>query len=218
MTSYVAAVAAAAEEAGRLNRIADDLLLLSRGDQGQLPLHPEVTNIHELLVTIAHHAEDRMKAAGISCSVDAPVDLEGTLDRERIRQAIDNLVDNALRFSPTGSDLDLSARAHAEDLVIEVADHGTGFPTDFLPHAFERFSRPDSSRSRNEGGAGLGLAIVMAIAVAHGGFADSWSIGPRVVPAFASSYRAPMCSVRGSAPEYQTRNAQVLDLGGTPRP
>jgi len=169
----LSAVTAAAEEAARLNRIADDLLLLSRGDQGQLPVHPEVTNVHQLLTKIAHHAEGRLQVAGISLRVDAPSTLSAMLDPDRIRQAIDNLVDNALRFSPTGCDITLAARAHDKDLELEVADHGPGFPADFLPHVFERFRRPDSSRSRNEGGAGLGLAIVMTIAVAHGGTATA---------------------------------------------
>ncbi len=67
--------------------------------------------------------------------------------------------------------IELVARASGADLDIEVRDDGPGFPAEFLPHAFERFRRPDSGRSRGDGGAGLGLAIVQAIAVAHGGVA-----------------------------------------------
>jgi signal transduction histidine kinase len=169
----VAAIAAAADEAARLNRIADDLLLLSRGDQDQLPMHFEVTNVHQLFTMIAHHAEGRMHSHRISCKVDVPTDLYAKLDGDRVRQAIDNLVENALRFSPSGAEIALAARAHGEDLELEVADQGPGFPTDFLPYAFERFRRPDSSRSRIEGGAGLGLAIVKTIAIAHGGTATA---------------------------------------------
>ena len=65
----------------------------------------------------------------------------------------------------------LAARASGADLDIEVRDDGPGFPAEFLPHAFERFRRPDSGRSRDDGGAGLGLAIVQAVAAAHGGVA-----------------------------------------------
>ena len=78
---------------------------------------------------------------------------------------------NALRFAPRGSVIVLAARADGRDLEIEVSDDGPGFPAGFLPHAFERFARPDSGRSRGDGGTGLGLAIVRAIAVAHGGVA-----------------------------------------------
>jgi two-component system, OmpR family, sensor kinase len=92
-----------------------------------------------------------------------------TVDAGRIRQAVDNLVDNALRFAPRGTEILLAASRAGPVLVIEVRDRGPGFPPDFLPHAFERFRRPDRGRGRSEGGAGLGLAIVRAIALAHGG-------------------------------------------------
>ncbi|WP_180934010.1 sensor histidine kinase [Nocardioides ungokensis] len=88
-------------------------------------------------------------------------------------EAVDNLVDNALRFAPSGTSITISARAVGQDLTVEVSDSGPGFPEQFLPHAFERFARPDSSRARRDGGAGLGLAIVSAIAHAHGGRAEA---------------------------------------------
>ena len=95
------------------------------------------------------------------------------MDADRIRQAVDNLVGNALRFAPRGTVIVLAARAAGTDLDIEVRDEGPGFPAGFLPHAFERFARPDTGRSRGDGGAGLGLAIVRAIAAAHGGVATA---------------------------------------------
>lgn len=67
----------------------------------------------------------------------------------------------------------ISARSVGSDLVIEVADAGPGFAADYLPHAFERFRRPDSARARSDGGAGLGLAIAQSIALAHGGGATA---------------------------------------------
>jgi signal transduction histidine kinase len=113
------------------------------------------------------------------------------VDEDRIGQAVDNLIDNALRFAPAGTQITISARpsraggrggtGQGSDrqsgapsgggVLIEVADSGPGFPADFLPHAFERFRRPDTGRARSDGGAGLGLAIVAAIAAAHGGTA-----------------------------------------------
>ena len=77
--------------------------------------------------------------------------------------------DNALRFAPAGTPVEITARADAPHLVIEVRDQGPGFPEEFLPHAFERFARPDTGRARSDGGSGLGLAIVSAVAQAHGG-------------------------------------------------
>jgi signal transduction histidine kinase len=95
------------------------------------------------------------------------------VDSDRIRQAVDNLLDNALRFAPHGSAIVLAAHASGPHLRIEVRDDGPGFPPGFLLHAFERFRRPDTGRSRDDGGAGLGLAIVRAIAVAHDGTASA---------------------------------------------
>ena len=104
-----------------------------------------------------------------SAAVEAPPGLCARIDRGRIRQAVDNLVDNALRFAPAGSRIVLSARAEGQGLVIDVLDEGPGFDPAFLPHAFERFRRADASRSRGDGGTGLGLAIVRGVVEAHGG-------------------------------------------------
>ena len=90
-----------------------------------------------------------------------------------MRQVIDNLVDNAARFAPRGTEIVVSAQRTNGDLIIEVTDSGPGFPPDYLPHAFERFRRPDVGRARSTGGAGLGLAIVQAIVFAHGGRATA---------------------------------------------
>ena len=109
--------------------------------------------------------------AGIACRVELRQGIMAEVDADRIRQAVDNMVDNALHFAPIGTQVVISAqRADDEGAVtIEVADAGPGFPPDFLPHAFERFRRPDSARARSDGGSGLGLAIVSAVARAHGG-------------------------------------------------
>jgi two-component system, OmpR family, sensor kinase len=164
-----AAVASAAEEASRLTRITDDLLLLAKGDEDRLSLRLERTDITSLLARSAERAGARAAAAGVACQVSAAAGLSAVVDAGRMRQAVDNLVDNALRFAPRGTEVVISAEIAGPSLVIEVRDAGPGFPPEFLPHAFERFRRPDHGRARSAGGAGLGLAIVQAIAVAHGG-------------------------------------------------
>jgi signal transduction histidine kinase len=166
-----AAVHSAATEAERLSQITSDLLLLTRSDDDQLSLRLEQAELHPLLARSAERAGPRLAACGLTCRVDAPPGLRARIDPDRIRQAVDNLLDNALRFAPRGSVIVLAAQASGPDLDIEVRDHGPGFPPGFLPHAFERFWRPDTGRSRDDGGAGLGLAIVHAIASAHGGVA-----------------------------------------------
>jgi len=169
----VQAVADAELEVARLTRITNDLLMLARSDEGRLAVRPARTDLRELLDRSAGQAAGRAGQAGVGCVVDAPQELTALVDTDRIRQAVDNLVDNALRFAPPGTEVTITARAEGTGVVIEVADAGPGFPADFLPHAFERFRRPDTGRARTEGGAGLGLAIAAAIAAAHGGTATA---------------------------------------------
>ncbi len=166
-----AAVNSAAAEAERLSRITSDLLLLARSDDDQLSLRLEQAGLRPLLARSAERAGPRLAAAGLTCRLDVPPGLHARIDPDRIGEAVDNLLDNAMRFAPRGSVIVLAARASGPDLDIEVRDDGPGFPPGFLPHAFERFRRPDTGRSRDHGGAGLGLAIVQAIASAHGGAA-----------------------------------------------
>ena len=167
-----AAVRLCAEEADRLARITDDLLLLARGDSGHLELRREETDLRELAARSVSSAAVQLTEARVSCRVDVPPGTRAWIDPDRIRQAIDNLLGNALGFAPPGSVIVVTAAEEGPDVRVEVRDDGPGFPADFLPHAFERFRRPDTGRSRHGGGAGLGLAIVSAIAVAHGGTAS----------------------------------------------
>ena len=172
-TELAAAVARASDEVARLARITEQLLFLVRSDEDRIQPRLEPTNIRALLTRSAEHAASRASSAGVWCQVEAPAELAADLDPDRIREAIDNLVDNALRFAPAGTPIVISARVVSADLVIEVSDSGPGFQPEFLQHVFERFARPDAGRARSDGGAGLGLAIVSAIAHAHGGRATA---------------------------------------------
>jgi signal transduction histidine kinase len=171
-----AAVHSCAEEADRLARITDDLLVLARGDAGRLDLHLQETDLRQLIGRSVHLAASRLAAAEVTGRIDVPAGTRARVDPDRIRQAVDNLLANAMRFSPAGSVIVIAARADGPDLRIEVSDEGPGFPGDFLPHVFERFRRPDIARSRDDGGAGLGLAIVQAICAAHGGRATARNV------------------------------------------
>jgi hypothetical protein len=173
LPELTAAVRDAKAEAERLSRLTGDLLLLARSDEDRLSLRLERTDIGALLTASAGLAGSRLAVAGLSCRVDVPSGTYADVDPDRIRQAVDNLIGNALRFAPRGSVIVLTARPAGPDLDIEVSDDGPGFPAGFLPRAFERFARPDSGRSRGDGGTGLGLAIVRAIAAAHGGVATA---------------------------------------------
>jgi signal transduction histidine kinase len=94
-----------------------------------------------------------------------------SLDPLRIRQALGNLLDNAVRHTPPGGWVAVEATRDDGALTLVVTDSGPGFPQAFLPQAFEPFARPSPSRARSQGGTGLGLAIVRAVAEAHGGVA-----------------------------------------------
>jgi signal transduction histidine kinase len=167
------AIVEAGHETDRLIRLAEDLLLLARADNRQPILQLSSTSLPELLATAARRglSRDREPPVRIECLDDLRV----TVDPDRMLQAIDNLLDNAVLYSPPGTPVTLSAAVDgtASDgtaaVVIEVADAGPGLPAEFLPHAFERFRRAEHSRSRNTGGTGLGLSIVQAIVEAHGG-------------------------------------------------
>jgi two-component system, OmpR family, sensor kinase len=163
------ALRSAAEEVERVVRLAEDLLVLARADDGRLPLAQEKHIVREVLDAVAGRYDSSAAAVGRSIVVDAESDWILTGDRLRLEQALGNLVDNALRHG--GGAIRLEARPIGRVLELRVSDDGVGFPPEFLPHAFERFSRADVARAGS--GAGLGLAIVDAIARAHGGKASA---------------------------------------------
>lgn len=162
------ALRSALEETERLSRLADDLLLLARAEQGPMAVRKEPVELDPLLETVARRflarsdqAGRRVRAESSHLTVDA--------DPTRIRQALDNLVDNALTHGQ--GDVTLLARDEGSMIELHVVDRGTGFDDAFVGRAFDRFSRADDARGR--GGAGLGLSIVELIAEAHGGIAGA---------------------------------------------
>ena len=163
------AVRSAAEETERLNQLADDLLVIARSDQGRLPVRPADLDARELLDGVVHRFAARARAEERRLCAEASGGLTLTADPARLEQALANMVDNALRHG--SGDVVLSAGREDGFTRLHVRDDGPGFPADFLPAAFERFSRADEARSR--GGTGLGLAITAAVARAHGGEAHA---------------------------------------------
>ena len=158
-------VLSAAEEVDRLIRLAEGLLVLDRS--GMAELRPAELEARALLDAVARRFATRAAAEGRALEVLGGGSFDG--DRERLEQALGDLVDNALTH---GSGIvRLRAERGGDSVTFSVSDEGPGFPPDFLPRAFERFSRADVARTT--GGAGLGLAIVDAIARAHGGSVDA---------------------------------------------
>jgi two-component system, OmpR family, sensor kinase len=161
-----AAIRAAAQDTERLARIADDLLLLARAEQGRVPIRREPVDVSDVLETVAERFRPRAELEGRSVSVDPGDPLVVSADRLLLEQALGNLVDNA--FHHGAGEVRLSAARQNGSAELHVRDNGTGFPAGFLHRAFEPFSR---AQKTDADGSGLGLAIVQTIADAHDGAA-----------------------------------------------
>lgn len=167
------ALRSAADETDRLVRLAEDLLVLARARGGKLPIRREELDAAALVRDIVGSFGGRASERGIALDHHAGDGVRAYVDPSRIRQALGNLLDNALRHTPAGGRISVALARLDGEVTISVIDSGTGFSPDFLGTAFEPFSRDDAARARAEGGTGLGLAIVRVIAEAHGGTAEA---------------------------------------------
>ncbi len=171
-----AAIVEASVETDRLARLAEELLFLARHDEVGASRPREHQPLRPLLENAVDSARARATSRSIEVVLDASPDLAAPIVADDLRRAVYNLVDNALRHAPTGSTIEVSARRDGSRIELAVSDRGSGFPRDFLPHAFERFRRADPARARDAlGGSGLGLAIVRAVAREHGGDAAAYN-------------------------------------------
>jgi two-component system, OmpR family, sensor kinase len=157
-------------DAEHLSRLADDLLVLSRARDGRVPIHREDVNIAELVQAAVAGHRPAADARNIALEIVAPNEWT-RVDPLRVRQVLDNLLDNAIRHAPSGGAVRVSAGRADGTATIDVEDTGDGFPAELLAVVFLPFvrGRPDDGA----GGAGLGLAIVKAVAEAHGGSAHA---------------------------------------------
>jgi two-component system OmpR family sensor kinase len=158
------ALKGASDEVNHLVRIAEDLLVLARAERGRIPTHRTRVSLDVLVNASRRAFAATAEAGGVTLAVEAP-DAAVEVDGTRVRQALDNLVDNALRHTLPGGEVRVTATLTPGAVTIEVDDTGPGFDPDELAFAFQPFKRGDGDRD----GSGLGLAIVHAIAEAHGG-------------------------------------------------
>jgi heavy metal sensor kinase len=161
----------ALEDVGRLQRLTDDLLVLARSRDGRIPVRRVPSGLPDLLRRSVEAVEPRASAAGVTIDAAAP-DERVEVDPERLGQALRNLLENAIRHTPRGGHIRLTAERVDETVRFVVEDPGPGFPAGLLLTAFEPFVRGPDGAATSEG-AGLGLTIVRAVADAHGGSASA---------------------------------------------
>ncbi len=157
-------------EIERLQNLVGDLRMLSQVDAGELPLNPQCIAPKGMLERAAALFQYQAEQQEVSLSVEASDDLpEVRIDEARMMQVMHNLLSNALRYTPAGGKLRLSARTVQDKVEITVQDTGSGIDPQEMPYIFDRFHRADKSRHTETGESGLGLAIVKALIEAHGG-------------------------------------------------
>jgi len=169
------------DQVTRLSRLGEDIALVTTAEEGGLTMHRQEVAVADLFATAQAEAQARYRERGVrlewmASAAAAQARLDA--DPDRLAQVLTNLLDNALRHTPAGGRVDLSADRHGSTVVLRVADDGAGIDAKHLPHLFDRFYRVDTARDRAHGGSGIGLAVVAAIVRAHGGKVTATSPGP----------------------------------------
>ncbi len=162
------------EEIDRVTRLSEDLLVLARTEEGRVPLRRDSVQLQQVIEQGCAAFLDRAEAQGVDLRVEA-ADCAVDVDADRLGQAVRNLLDNALRHTPAGGSVRVTAGMRGEDVELAVEDSGRGFPEEMLARAFDPFitaGQADGDRA----GTGLGLAIVRAVAQSHGGSAVAENI------------------------------------------
>lgn len=156
------------QEVQHLRRLVDDLYVLARADLGALQYRKQDVDLGALLRERLGAAQSSIEQAGLTLALQAP-DATVYGDADRLRQLIDNLVSNSLRYTGRGGRLQASVSVQNDDVQLVIEDSAPGVPDDALPRLFDHLFRVDDARTRGAGGAGLGLAICQRIVEAHGG-------------------------------------------------
>lgn len=163
------------DDIARMTTLVDELLELSRLESGQMPIHLSPVSVGDVIAGTVERFSFAAESRGVTFAQRVPPDLPYAMAEEgKLSQILTNLVENALRFTPEGGRITLSAERDAQWVTVSVADTGVGIPREHLSHIFERFYKVD--RSRRDGGTGLGLAIVKHLVQAHGGEVSATSV------------------------------------------
>jgi two-component system phosphate regulon sensor histidine kinase PhoR len=154
-------------EVERLTRILEDLLILSRAE-GKIP-ERNLFSLYDLIQDVVERFQSQAEKASVRLHSEAPSPLSLVANRDQMEQVLVNLIDNAIKYTPSGGKVEVKAETGEGQVVIRVTDTGIGIMSQDLPRLFERFYRVDKARSRQSGGTGLGLSIVKHIVETHGG-------------------------------------------------
>jgi signal transduction histidine kinase len=166
------------DQTRRLVRFSDDVSALAKAEESSVSMTYDIIDVDRLARRCAVAAQERYASKGVALAIRL-VDTLPQLwaDEQRLSQVLGNLLDNALRHTPSGGSVELSCASNGDWLTIAVTDSGEGIASEHLPRLFERFYRADSARDREHGGAGIGLAIAKALVEAHGGTISVVSAG-----------------------------------------
>ena len=164
------------KEIDRLNRIVSDLLTLVNIDSGGMKLNLTEISLNALLDEQVKRLLPLARENGIEINLEARDEIKIRGDALKLQQVIYNVIDNAIKYTPRGGEVETSLGRAGRKAVIRISDTGIGIPADDLPHIFDRFYRVDKARSRATGGTGLGLSIVKQIVQMHGGNITATSI------------------------------------------
>jgi two-component system phosphate regulon sensor histidine kinase PhoR len=182
-------------QAERLSRLIDDLLILSDLELGKMPVRRRPVALEPIVREVADLLAEPARRGGLTLAIDVAPELQVEGDPDRLTQVVSNLLDNAIKYTPDGGRVRISAGAVDAGAAVELAveDTGAGIPAEDLPRLAERFYRVDKARIRELGGTGLGLSIVKHIVQAHGGalrFESRLGVGTTVTVSLPAAHQA----------------------------
>lgn len=167
------------DQTRRLVRFSDEFAALAKAEESAISMAYSSVDIRALAQRCAVAAQERFAAKDVVLQLRVADDVAPLwADEQRLSQVLSNLLDNALRHTPSGGSVELSAFNRNDKVAVIVSDTGEGVAAEHLPRLFERFYRADNARDREHGGAGIGLAIARALVEAHGGTISAASAGP----------------------------------------
>jgi signal transduction histidine kinase len=173
------------DQTRRLVRFSADLAALAQAEDSSHSMEPTLVNVEGVVKKVVTASAERYAAKDVCLHMGSEGQALVMGDSQRLEQVIGNLLDNALRHTPSGGSVDVTTAVDSDSVEVSVVDTGEGITAEHIPHVFERFYRADAARDRDHGGAGIGLAIAKALVEAHGGSISARSDGPDQGCAFA---------------------------------